>query len=60
MQAMEIGDIERVEDTSLPGRESQLLLVALPEALDVQHRDHGDAPRPEGRDQTTLRCIFVK
>ena len=56
---MEISDVERVEDASLLGRESQLLLVALPETFDIQYCDDSDGPGSKSRDQTTLRGVFI-
>ena len=59
VESIEIGDVERVEDTPTFGREGQLFFVGLPGQTGVHSRDHCDATRTKRRDQTALHRIFV-
>jgi hypothetical protein len=60
VKSIEVGHVERVEDTLAFGSEGQLLLVGLPGQTLIHYRDHCDTTRTKGRDQTTMHRIFVE
>ena len=50
VKSIEIGDVERVEDTPMFGGEGQLFIVRLLGEAGVQSRDHDNATRTKSRD----------
>ena len=60
VKSIEIGDVERVEDTLAFSSEGQLFLVGLLGQTGVHNRDHCDTTRTKSRDQTTMHRIFVE
>ena len=60
VEAIEIGDVERVEDALTSGSEGQLFLVGLLCQTGIKNRDHGDTTRTKCRNQATMHRIFVE
>ena len=59
VQSIEIGHVERVEDTPTFSGEGQLLLVRFFGEAGVQSRDHCDTAGTKSRDKITVHRVFV-
>jgi hypothetical protein len=59
MKSIEIGHVERVEDTFTFGGEGQLVLVRLFGETGVQSRDHCDTAGTKSRDKIAVHRVFV-
>ena len=59
VKSIEIGDVERVEDTPTFRGEGQLFLVRLLGEAGVQSRDHCDTTRTKSRDKIAVHRVFV-
>jgi hypothetical protein len=59
VKAIEIRDVERVEDAPMIGGECQLLVVRLLDETSVQSRNHCDPTRPESGDKIAVHRVLV-
>ena len=59
VKSMEIGNVERVEDTFMCRGERQLFLVRLPGEARVESRDHYDVTRTKSRDKIAIHRVFI-
>jgi len=59
VKAIEIGHVERVENTPAFGGESQLLVVRLFGKAGAQSREHCDTAGTESRDKIAVHRVFV-
>ena len=59
MEAIEIRDVKRAEDTSLSGRKGQLFVVRLRGETGVQDGEYGNAAGTKGCDKIGVHRVFV-
>ena len=59
VKAIEIRDVEGVEDAAMLGGKCQLLVVRLLDETSVQSRDHRDTTRTECRDKIAVHRVLV-
>lgn len=59
VKAIEIRDVERVENAPVLGGKCQLLVVRLLDETSVQSRDHCDTTRTECSDKIAVHRVFV-
>jgi hypothetical protein len=59
VEAIEIGHVERVQDTPTFGGESQLLLVRLFGEAGIQSRDRCDTAGTKSRDKIAVHRVFI-
>jgi hypothetical protein len=60
VKPVEIGDVERIEDTLLFGREGQLLLGGLPDQAGIQSCDCFDTSGSKSRHQIAVHRVLVE